>query len=265
VNFGTILNSVTKNCVKLMIESKDYESKSLTRDFINYVQIKEILNKQFKVYNQLNTSYIADKESAKIFVMETLSILDGFDFEDILSYNHLLETRFAVNKIKSTPINLEISKLIKYRTLSENKNQLEFITALNTIVEHVSTIHDEDNLLGGLTERCANSELKFLQPKHVVKIALNRFNEKYSTKFNRDDVFVFTTLKENDETKVKKLWTDKIEEIKTLQKELSNNIGEELTKKISDATNKIKIEFSQDNLLNAHELVSELKTLKEEL
>lgn len=242
-----------------MVESKDVESKALARDFISYVQLKEILKKQFIVYNQLNSSYIKDLESAKIFVSETLSILEKFQFEDILSYNHLLETRFEIKKMKPTDINLHISKLIKYETSTEKYDQAGYVESLNAIVEHVSTFRDESNMLSELNSSISNSELKFLQPKHVIKIALKKFNDRYSDKFDDEDRFVFNTLREGNERKILKLYNIKIKQLQN-QSILD---GEDFSDKLQEAIRKVGTGYTQDNLLNAHELCSELIRLRE--
>lgn len=180
----------------MMLESNDTESKAVARDFVRYVKLKEVLRKQFNVYNQLNSSYVKDKDSARIFVSETLSILDKFSFEDILSYNHLLETRFNIDKIDTTEIDMAISKAIKYRTSYEKTDQGGYIDALNRIIEHVSTYREPENKLSGLNESVSNSQLKFLQPKHVIRIALKKFNDRYTSNFDDEDRFIFNALRE---------------------------------------------------------------------
>ncbi len=264
MNFGTILNSTTKNCVSLMLESRDDESKSLARNFVRYIQLKEVLNKQFRVYTQLNSSFIKDKESAKMFVNETLSVLDNFSFEDILSYNHLVETRFNVQKIPSTDIDMSISKLIKYRTSEEKIGQAGYVEAFNDVVEHISTFRSADNKLPRLNESIKNSELKFLQPKHVVRIALKKFNEKYSSRFDEEDRRVFNVLKEGSEKDIYSLYENKVSDLIHFYDSVKGTLSEDLVVKTNKAIEKISSAYTQSNLLDAHELSSELEKLANE-
>jgi len=263
LNFGTILNSITKNCVALVIECRDEDSKSLAMDFIKYIQLKEVLRKQFYVYNQLNSSFIKDRESAKTFVVETFSIFDGYSFEDILSYNHLLESKFNVVKIPSTDIDMAISKVIKYRTSMEKVNQLEYVESLNKIIEHVSTVRDFDDKLSTLSESAKNSQLKFLQPKHVVRIALKRFNERYSSNFDEEDRVVFNTLREGDKDKIEWLYSDTYQNLLSEYQKFNIENDKELQDKITSALQKVGNSLTQENLLNAYELCSELRKLNE--
>lgn len=265
MNFGTILNSVANKCVKLVIECENEKSKSLSKDFVKYIQLKEVLKRQFYVYNQLNSTYIEDKSSAKHFVMEVLSTLDEYSFEDILTYNHLLETKFNVDKIASTDIDMDISKVIKYRTSIEKINQLEYIESINRIVEHISTkIEKIDNGVS-INEEIAESELQFLQPKHVFRLALKKFNEKYSRNFSEDDRIVFNTLREGNVDKIEELYSDiYIELLNEFAKfEIKND--RDLAEKINSAMVAVGQKCSKENLLNAYDLLSELKKLNGEL
>lgn len=246
----------------MMLESRDDESKAVARDFIRYVKLKEVLKKQFYVYNQLNSSYVKDKDSARIFVSETLSILDKFSFEDILSYNHLLETRFNVDKIDTTPMDMAISKVIKYRTSYEKTDQAGYIDALNTIIEHVSTYREIENKLSGLNESIANSQLKFLQPKHVIRIALKKFNDRYTSNFDDEDRVIFNALREGDNQKLFSLYDEKVEKIYEISESIKKDIGQELSEKMEIAIGRISTGYTQSNLLDAHELASELERLK---
>ena len=264
MNFGTILNSVTKTCVTLMIESKSVESKTLVKDFIGYIQLKDVLLKQFRVYNQLNASYIRDKDSAKLFVNETLATLEKFDFNDILSYNHLLETKFNVPKMAPSDINLDISKLIKYRTSVEKCDQIGYIKAFDKIVEHVSTFRKDNGTLSELSESISNSSLKFLQPKHIIRIALNKFNDRYTSGFNDEDRVIFNILRENDIERAKKIYDSKFSSVSKTITEIKKDLGEELSTKVLEAIEKISSGYTQENLLNVHELEAELTKLKEE-
>jgi hypothetical protein len=247
-----------------MVECRDTDSKALARDFVKYIQLKEVLRKQFYVYNQLNSSYIKDKDSARVFVMETLSIFDKYNFEDILSYNHLLESKFDVKKIPSTDIDMAISKVIKYKTSMEKVDQIGYVESLGKIIEHVSTFREFDNKLSSLNESVANSQLKFLQPKHVVRIALKKFNERYSSNFDDDDRVVFNTLREGNAEKIDKMYREIVTDFICEFNAFDVGGDRVLAEKLNSVFDIIcGTPMSRDNLLNAHELRSELRKLNE--
>lgn len=246
----------------MMVESKDTESRGLARDFVRYVEIKEPLKKQFRVYHQLNSSFIKDKESAKLFVNETLSMLDDFQFEDILTYNHILESRFGVPKMRTTDINLAISKLIRYRTSMDKTGQADYVDALHQVVEHVSTIREDRDPMEELNESMKNSELKFLQPKHVVRIALKKFNDRFASNFDEEDRVIFNTLREGNKKKIDQLYSDIYTK---LWKEYDAiELSRDLQDKLNEAICEVGQACTQENILNAHDLCSELKRLREE-
>ena len=141
MNFGTILNSMTKKCIKLVMEGQEKNSKILAKEFIEYVNIKPVLRSQFKVYHNLNESYVNGIDSAQLFVTETLNTLKKYSFEDIKSYNALLETKFNPQKIKSSDINYHIANLIKYTTDKQNDLDVHlYVESLKVITEHEKTI-----------------------------------------------------------------------------------------------------------------------------
>ncbi len=263
MNFGTILISVTKSCVSLMLEHNESKSKHVAGEFIRYVQLKEPLRKQFNVYHQLNSSYIKDRASARLFVSETLSTLDGISFDDILTYNHLLESKFNVSKARSTDIDFAISKLIKYRTLKEKVDQFGYVDSFNTVVNHISTMRNQDNHLSALGENVANSNLKFLQPKHIVRIAIKKFNDTYASNFDSEDRIVFNTLKEGDQKKINDLYESKAKALVRISNSSDKFLGEDLSTKVASAVNRITSGYTMGNLLDTHELLSELRVLRE--
>ncbi len=265
MNFGTILNSVTKKCVRLMVEAKDDDAKVAASGFIKFVQIKEVLDAQFRVYHQLNSSYIKDKDSAWVFVNETLSMLDPFAFEDILAYNTLVETRFNVPKLRSTKIDISISKLVKYRTSNRKRNQDEYINAFENIVEHISTFRERKDPLSNLEESKANGELKFLQPKHVIRIALKKFNDRYTSKFSHEDRVIFGALREGNQKHLAMIYDEKIVELVGIANDSKKWVGGELSDKVFEALGHITTGYTQENLLDAHELLSEMRALRAEI
>ena len=105
VNFGSILQSITKNCVKLVLEGDSKSSKNIASSFKSYIELKPVLKDQFKVYHNLNTSYIKNFDDARLFVTETVNQLKKYSFDDIKLYNALLETKFKPSRIKSSDIN----------------------------------------------------------------------------------------------------------------------------------------------------------------
>jgi hypothetical protein len=260
VNFGTILDSVTKGCVKRIYEGKDFESKKLAKDFIEYVYLKEVLKRQFQIYTSLNSSFITDKAVAREFIHETLKKLNGFSFYDIQSYNALLEAKFHPEKIGSTEVNKHIANLIKYKTSSHGDTEM-YITSMEKLVEHISTFREDKGIVEELSNSLSNSNLKFLEPKHVMKIAINKFNKKYGELFTEEDRKVFNILRSKDQNKIEEYRNSLINELKDHINKLSNDLENGLRGKLNLGFDRLNESKDNESIMSGYELLCELKEL----
>ena len=251
---------MTKNCVQKIYEGKDRESKKLAKEFVDYIHLKDVLRRQFSIYTSLNSSYIKDTNSAQMFVMETLNKLDGVSFVDIKTYNALLETKFSVDKMKGTDLNRDISNLIKYKT-TKNSDPEMFVNSFNRVVEHIATFREEKRLIEELNDSLANSNLKFLEPRHVIKIAINKFNNKYVDVFNEDDRRLFNLLKSKDEKKIKEYRDTLLRELKENISKVSNDVDDELKDRLHQVMEKLNRNGSHESVMHGYELLSEIKEL----
>jgi len=263
VNFGTILQSVTSVCAKKALANQEQDAKMLAKTFINFVNIKEVLHKQFNVFTRLESSYMADRRLAEMFVNETVSALDGMNFKDVQAYNTLLESKCKIPAMKSSQLNMDIGTVIRYRLDKESVDPKRYVESFDRVVQHVNSLHEDKDPYENLSEMVANSELKFLKPKHVIRIALGKFNSKYSNQLNEDDRKVFFLLKENDQGKIADKQKLMIAEIESLLVKLGGSMGEELSSKAAAATKQCKENQTADGLLDTYELVCELRNLRE--
>jgi len=261
VNFGTILNAMTKHCISLVVEGQEDNSKILAREFTKYVRIKEILNVQFKVYHSLNTSCVQNKDDARLFVSETINTLKKYSFSDIKIYNAILETKFSPPKLKSTTLNSNIGNLIKFAT-SSNGNVEQYINSLMFVTEHLQLIKKDEGVLKEINNKLANISLKFLEPKHVVRIAIKKFNSEFEI-LSENDRLVFNILRSNDDKEIEKLFSSQLTEIDKLMNNynLINNFESELSNKIIESLKILRKDCTQKNILNGYELLEELREL----
>ena len=241
------------------MEGHGDDSKLEAKSFINFINVKPVLKTQFRVYHSLNTSFVKNRDDARLFVSETINTLDEYSFDDIKVYNALLETRFDTPKVKSTGINFHIANLIKFKT-SNSDDVKTYVDSLNFMTEHVSTIKEEQNYLKEVNSITANSTLKFLQPKHVLKIAIKKFNDEYSSKMNENDRIVFNILRVGDTDKIKELFENQNNELVKLSSEMSN-VDAELKTNINKSLDILQNECTTINILNAYELIEEIRTL----
>lgn len=259
MNFGTILNSMTRNCISLMVENRNDEARDATKRFIAYVNMKDILKRQFHVYHNLNNSYVRDKEQARTFVIETLGILDRYRFKDIKVYNALLETKFAVPKSKSTDMDRDIGTLIRHWTSEDQFDQAKYVEALSNVIDHVSTIRETSNPVDTLSDKMSHSTLRFLKPKHVVRLGISKFNKTYSAEMTSEDRAIFNALQSKNPARIKKLHEDIVSRLKVHSNLLTHDMSEQLVGKLVSAIGRIEENSSADGILNGYELLIELR------
>ena len=113
----------------------------------------------------------------------------------------------------------------------------------------------------------ANSSLKFLEPKHVIKVAIRKFNETYYPNMTENDRKVFNILKSENQSKIEQLFQEQIDEIGNLMNnsQLTDNLGLELSNKIKESLKVLNNECTSKNILNGYELLEELRSLNEKV
>lgn len=262
MNFGTILNAMTRSCITLMVENRNDDARSAAKRFISYVNMKEVLKRQFFVYHNLNNSYIRDKEQARTFVIETLGILDRYRFNDIKVYNALLETKFNVPKMKPTDMDRDIGTLIRHWTSEDQYDKAAYTEALSNVIAHVSTIRETANPVDTLNDKMAHSSLRFLKPKHVVRLGISKFNKQYGSEMTSEDRAIFAILQSKDQVRIKRLHETMVTRLKVLSNIVSSDMNEQLTTKLVSAIGRVEENSSTDGILNGYELLTELRNLQ---
>lgn len=258
MNFGTILESVSSECVTLVTEGKSSTATQKAKKFIQFIQLKEVLRKQFKLYSIIKESSFDNEDDARLFIHEAFRLLDKYSFEDIQAYNALLETKFKVKKIKPQQIDLAIADIIRYRTsdatIKESTVKNHRII-LNHLLEN-KTIPAEPVSVESYHQEF--SALKYLKPKHVFKRAIIKFNEELRRNFNKSDMVLLEVIRRGDAVEAKSLFESKL---KKIDEELNRvEMTDKLKETVMAARDKIST-YSIDNLYSAHELVSELEKL----
>lgn len=261
MNFGTILDSMTNNCVRVFYEGRDVESKNLAKKFVNYVNMKEPLRRQFKLYTKLKGTTIEDRDAAKMFVSESISTMSSYRFSDILAYNALLETKFNVPKIKPSEINRDIGNLIKYVSSEKTTDPEEYVRSFNRVVEHVCSPKGKQDVLDESRVDLSNSSLRFLKPKHVLKIASKNFNKRYRDKLDENDRRVFNILRKKNQQEIESYRLEMLSSLKENIDRISPNIDDDLKKNLSEAYKRVEGSGNTESILYGYELLSELKGL----
>jgi hypothetical protein len=239
MNFGSILNSITLQCVNLMLEGREDESKTLAKKFTTYVNLKAPLKNQFYAYSTLREATITNPIHADLLVKETMNLFNDFTIEDLKNYNALLEYKFKVQHIDSTKTDKDITRVIQstihktgYNAIAKNKSYI-------SLIEHVQSEHKQRNLddLKLNANIFENSTLKYLKPNSVVRIAIKKFNSEFLSEFDTKEKEVFITLSSKNSKNIIRLKRSLIAETTLLVEGISD---EDLKSKALEAIDKVK-------------------------
>lgn len=254
MNFGTILKSFSRKCVTLVIEGKENEARALSKKFVEYIQLKESLKRQFYVYTSLNNTKFDNKDDSELFLNETLNLVSKLNYNDIKNYNKILVEKFNIPKIESTKLDSEIDNIISCK-LNENYLLVSKKTnAFKYIVEDLQ--RDKNNI--NLPESVAYSNLKILTPRHVNRIAVKKFNENYKM-FTESEKKMFSIMRSSDKDR-QKYYNYLLSETKTNISKFNDKCSDNQLKKLNEMSyRKLSGTFNNDNLLDLFELNETIK------
>jgi hypothetical protein len=237
MNFGSILNSITNQCVQLMLEGRDDESKSIAKHFTRFIDLKKPLKAQFLTYSTLREATIGDSVHADLLIKETMNLFNDLSIKDLKNYNNLLESKFNVHPVKSTSIDKDITQVIQstinktgYNAIAKNKSYI-------SLLEHVQSDHKQGELKIVNNNLFEASTLKYLKPNSVVRIAIQKFNNEFLSEFDTKEKEMFITLNSKNSKNITKLKRRLVAETTSLVKDISD---EDLKVKAIAAIDKIK-------------------------
>jgi len=254
VNFGTILKSFSNKCVTMVLEGKEAEAKSLSKRFVEYIQLKESLKRQFYIYTNLNSSVFENKEESELFLNETISLASNLHYNDLSNYNKILVEKFNIPKRKSTELDSAIENLIKSK-IDEN---YMLINQKTTNYKFIVETLQKSKPVEMLPDSVKYSSLKILTPRHVNRIAIKKFNDEYKM-FTESEKKIFQIMRSSD--KNKELYFNGLlsETKKNINKFNSSCKDKELISLNEKSYEKLSKKFNEDGLLDLFELNETLK------
>jgi hypothetical protein len=253
INIG-IVNLVVSNKLKDAYFSNSLieESKQITDDFFKVVKDSPILQLEFKVFNNLETKHIENDLAATRYIDNNIKLFEVYTLNEIEREHGKLKS-FLTEDVHVDEYRIRlyvaIDNLIKeslsnYDNVDVDNIHESFEVVLSHIKKSKATIDHTDS-------KMINED--------VIKIAVDKFNEKYES------------LSEDDRSLLQTLIKSNLQEKETLLEEIKNenlSILEGLNKgavkdNISKAIQKIKeMMFDpkkvDDDILSLYELKKEL-------
>ena len=237
-NFGNIKDTF-KNLVIESVIKKNDKGKKLFSKFLKTIKENETLKNQYLIYSNLQNTKFDDSVEAREFVKENISLLKKLNKEHITKGND-----FFIKLLKGNEIikeNDSFYKDILFLVESE-------ITPFNVKKVNEST----NNIVRLMLEKEEVEEVVTesidLPPSVLTKLAVNKFNSKYSDITETEKEIIKTVLNGSNENKEETFNKLKRECIDTIDNKLNENSDLDLKDKLLKVKDKLlNTNFSLDN------------------
>jgi hypothetical protein len=240
-NFGNIKDTF-KNLVIESTIKKDNKGKKLFSKFLKTIKENETLKNQYLIYSNLQNTKFDDKTEAIEFVKENISLLGGLDKEHINKGNEFFLKVLKGNKIVKE--NQEFYNKVTY--LVNTKKTPSNLKKVNESINHIVRVMlEKEDVEEVVTESID------LPPSVLTKLAVNKFNSRYSNISESEKEIIKTVLNGSNE--------DKEEIFNKLKRECIDTINNKLNES-SDLDLKDKLLKVKDKLLNTDFSLDNFKT-----
>ena len=237
-NFGNIKDTF-KNLVIESTIKKDDKGKKLFSKFLKTIKENETLKNQYLIYSNLQNTKFDDKTEAIEFVKENISLLGGLDKEHINKGNEFFLKVLKGNKIVKE--NQEFYNKVTY--LVNTKKTPSNIKKINESISHIVRVMLEKEDV----EEVVTESLD-LPPSVLTKLAVNKFNSRYSNISESEKEIIKTVLNGSNEDKEEIFNKLKRECIDTINNKLNESSDLDLKDKLLKVKDKLlNTDFSLDN------------------
>ena len=241
-NFGNIKDTF-KNLVIESTIKKDIKGKKLFSKFLKTIKENETLKNQYLIYSNLQNTKFDDKTEAIDFVKENISLLKGLNEEHINKGNEFFLKILKGNEIVKE--NQEFYNKITY--LVNTKKTPSNIKKINETINFIVNPMLEKEVT---TEEVVTESVD-LPPSVLTKLAVNKFNSRYSNISESEKEIIKTVLNGSNENKE--------ETFNKLKRECIDAIDNKLNES-SDLDLKGKLLKVKDKLLNTNFSLENFKT-----
>jgi len=241
-NFGNIKDTF-KNLVIESTIKKDIKGKKLFSKFLKTIKENETLKNQYLIYSNLQNTKFDDKTEAIDFVKENIYLLKGLNEEHINKGNEFFLKILKGNEIVKE--NQEFYNKITY--LVNTKKTPSNIKKINETINFIVNPMLEKEVT---TEEVVTESVD-LPPSVLTKLAVNKFNSRYSNISESEKEIIKTVLNGSNE--------DKEEIFNKLKRECIDAIDNKLNES-SDLDLKGKLLKVKDKLLNTNFSLENFKT-----
>ena len=237
-NFGNIKDTF-KNLVIESVIKKNDKGKKLFSKFLKTIKENKTLKDQYLIYNNLQNSKFDDPVQAREFVKENISLLKGLNKSHIAKGNN-----FFLKLLKGNTLIKENNSFYKdVLFLVESKKTPSNIKKINESINNIVRVMlEKENVDNIVTESID------LPPSVLTKLAVNKFNSRYSNISESEKEIIKTVLNGSNEDKENIFKKLKRECIDTIDNKLNENSDLDLKDKLLKVKDKLlNTNFSLDN------------------
>ena len=260
INIG-IVNLILSNKLRESYFNDDLltESKSLLNEFIDVVKTSPILQLEFKVFDNIENKHIDNELFITRYIDNNIKLFEVYTLKEIMQ-----ERRKLRKFLNESTINMDTPKVKLYLAIDELIR--ESINDYDKI--NVDKIHESFTyVLNHIKQPKASTKTNQYDVinEDVIKIAVEKFNQKYVNLDDDDKNLLKTLVKSTNEQKYNLLENYKSDVLEILKKLNNETTQEGITKainkvnemKYSDKSNELQ-EKIIDDIIGLHELKKEL-------
>lgn len=232
-NFGNIKDTFKSLVVESIIR-KDDKGKKLFSKFLKTIKENKTLKDQYLIYSNLQNTKFDDHVQAREFVKENISLLKNLNKNHITKGNDFFLKLLKGNKIikENDSFYKDILFLVESEITPSNVKKVNEST--NNIVRLMLEKEEVEEVV---------TESLDLPPSVLTKLAVNKFNSRYSDISESEKEIIKTVLNGSNE--------DKENIYKKLKRECIDTIDNKLNES-SDLDLKDKLLKVKDKLLNTN-------------
>lgn len=200
------------------------ESKQYMNEFFNIIKNSPILQLEFKIFNNIETKHIENDVAATRYIDNNVKLFEVYTLSEIEREHEKLK-QFIVEDVKvdddRVKLYIAINNLIK-ESLSNYENiDVDIIhESFEYVLNHIKKPKVDEKHPHNLIN------------EDVIEIAINKFNEKYSSLNEDEKSLLLKLIKSTPEEKETLLEEYKNENLAILEGMNKDNIKESLTKAI---------------------------------
>ena len=248
-NFGNIKDTF-KNIVVESVLRKDKEGKKVFSKFLKTLKENKTLSDQYLIYKNLQTKKFDDGGQAREYIKENITLLRNLNEGHIQKGNdYFLKLLKGVEIIKENDsFYNDISYLTKTKKTPSNIDKLN--TSTNNIVRLMLEKEDEVVVKESLD----------IPPSIITKLAVDKFNNRYSNISESEKEIIKTILNGNDEDKLNTFVKLKKSCIESIDKKLDESSDIDLKDKLLRVKDKLlNMVYNKEDSVNNISSVYELK------